>query len=217
MKIGILFDLDGTLLDTLEDMEDATNYALNVYGCPSRTLEEIRRMVGNGAQNLIRMSLPGKTDDPDLMTILATYKEYYNSHCQIKTKPYDGIMDVLKQLAEHHQIAIVSNKPDPTVKQLCAQYFPGIYAQGETADCPRKPAPDMVWQAMKQIGVDACIYVGDSEVDIATAKNAGVPCLSVLWGFRDRDVLEAAGATCFCENPREMPVMIEAMEELYGK
>ena len=155
MKTGILFDLDGTLLDTLEDLLDATNVALAHFGCPPRTLSELRTFVGNGARNQIRLSLPGKADDPELDEVLAFYKEYYSGHCQNKTAPYPGVLDVLAELREY-PMAIVSNKPDAAVKTLCEQHFPGIYALGEAADCPRKPAPDMVYKAMADIGVDAC-------------------------------------------------------------
>lgn len=210
-KTGILFDLDGTLLNTLEDLRDATNAALEHFGCPGRSLEEIRSFVGNGARNQIRLSLPGREDDPDLEQILEWYKAYYSAHCQIKTAPYEGIGEALERLRGRYPMAIVSNKPDTAVKTLCAEYFPGIYAQGETPDCPRKPAPDMVHIAMEAIGVEACIYVGDSEVDVLTAKNAGVPCLSVLWGFRDRDVLEEAGAEHFCDDPARMADVLEEM------
>ena len=137
MKTGILFDLDGTLLDTLEDLLDATNYALAAYGHPPRTLRQLRRFVGNGAENQIRLSLP-EDHKEDLPKVLAVYKPYYTAHCQIKTKPYGGILPVLKALGETYPIAIVSNKPDSAVKALCADYFPGIYALGETAGCPRK-------------------------------------------------------------------------------
>ena len=174
MKTGILFDLDGTLLNTLEDLLDATNYALAAFGHPPRTLPELRRFIGNGAENQIRLSLPEGQKD-DLQQVLAIYKPYYTDHCQIKTKPYDGVPDALKALGEKYPIAIVSNKPDAAVKTLCADYFPGYYALGEAPDCPRKPAADMVYKAMKAIGVDRCIYVGDSEVDVLTAKNAHGP------------------------------------------
>ena len=203
MKTGILFDLDGTLLNTLEDLVDATNYALAAFGYPPRTLKEVRRFIGNGAENQIRLSLPDDRKE-DLQAVLATYKPYYTAHCQIKTKPYDGVLPALKTLGEKYPIAIVSNKPDAAVKALCADYFPGIYALGEAADCPRKPAADMVYKAMKAIGVDRCIYVGDSEVDVLTAKNAGVSCVCVLWGFRDREDMEAVGAEHFCRTPEEM-------------
>ena len=207
MKTGILFDLDGTLLNTLEDLLDATNAALGHFGRPQRTLAELRAFVGNGARNQIRLSLSGRDDDPDLDRVLEWYKEYYGAHCQIKTAPYQGVLEALAALP--YPIAIVSNKPDAAVKTLCAQYFPGIFALGESAACPRKPAPDMVYQAMKAIGVEKCIYVGDSEVDIRTANNAGVPCVSVLWGFRDREVLEEEGGRYFCTHPAELPSVIE--------
>ena len=213
MKTGILFDLDGTLLNTLEDLLDATNAALGHFGRPRRTLAELRAFVGNGARNQIRLSLSGRDDDPDLDRVLEWYKEYYGAHCQIKTAPYEGVLEALAALP--YPIAIVSNKPDAAVKTLCAQYFPGIFALGESAACPRKPAPDMVYQAMKAIGVEKCIYVGDSEVDIRTANNAGVPCVSVLWGFRDREVLEEEGGRYFCTHPAELPSVIE--EIVHGK
>ena len=208
-KTGILFDLDGTLLDTLEDLKDATNAALRHFGCPERTLAEIRAFVGNGARNQIRLSLPGKPEDPDLDTVLNWYKEYYSGHCQIKTAPYAGIQEALADLQQEYPVAIVSNKPDVAVKALCARYFPGIFALGESAECPRKPAPDMVLRAMKTIGVERCIYVGDSEVDIRTANNAGVPCISVLWGFRDKNMLETEGSRYYCASPGEMRAVIE--------
>ena len=214
-KIGILFDLDGTLLDTLEDLMDATNAALVHFGCPERTLAEIRAFVGNGARNQIRLSLPGKSEDPDLDTVLNWYKEYYSGHCQIKTAPYAGVLEALADLHQEYPVAIVSNKPDVAVKALCARYFPGIFALGESAECPRKPAPDMVLRAMETIGVERCIYVGDSEVDIRTANNAGVPCISVLWGFRDKNMLEAEGGRYFCASPGEMRDVIE--EICHGK
>ena len=213
MKTGILFDLDGTLLDTLEDLLDATNYALGVHGFPPRTLPELRRFIGNGAENQMRLSLPEGHKD-QVQPLLATYKPYYTAHCQIKTKPYEGIPEALAVLKEKHPIAIVSNKPDAAVKALCADYFPGIYALGEAPGCPRKPAPDMVYKAMEAIGVEKCIYVGDSEVDVITAKNAKVPCLSVLWGFRDRDDMEAVGAEFFCEDPMSLAETIEQMISL---
>ena len=211
--IGILFDLDGTLLDTLEDLLDATNYALGVHGYPGRTLPELRRFVGYGAYNQMRLSVPEGTEPEKIQQVLDTYKPYYTAHCQNKTKPYDGIPEALEVLKEKYPLAIVSNKPDAAVKALCADYFPGIYALGETADCPRKPAADMVFKAMKAIGVDSCVYVGDSEVDVRTAKNAGMPCLAVTWGFRDREDLE--GAEHFCDKTCELVEKIEDI--IHGK
>lgn len=203
---GVIFDLDGTLLDTLEDLKDAVNVALAQFGYPQRSLEEIRRFVGNGAKALIERAVPA---DADPEPVFAVFREYYQKNCQTKTAPYAGIVEVLAQL--DMPVAIVSNKPDGAVKALCGAYFPGIYALGESVGCPRKPAPDMVYKAMDAIGADRCIYVGDSEVDVATARNAGVPCLSVLWGFRDKEELLQAGAEHFCEDPGDIPGLIQAM------
>ena len=212
MKTGILFDLDGTLLDTLEDLRDATNYALCIHGYPIRSLEEVRRFVGNGAENLIRRAVPAGASEADVQKVLATFRPYYNTHCRVKTKPYDGIPEALRILAADHPIAIVSNKPDSAVQPLCEDYFPGIFALGETADCPRKPAPDMVFKAMQAIHAEQCIYVGDSEVDVLTAKSASVPCLSVLWGFRCRADMEEAGGEYFCEKPEDLVKAIADIE-----
>lgn len=221
MRIGILFDLDGTLLDTLEDLKDATNYALACYGCPERSLEEVRRFVGSGARELIAKALPGGENDPGVDAVLETYRTYYAGHCQVKTRPYDGVLESLAELGKEYPIAIVSNKPDPAVKKLCREYFGGVYARGEASDCPRKPAPDMVFKAMAEIGVESCVYVGDSEVDVQTGKNAGVPVLSVLWGFRDRDILQRAGADRFCRTAAELPAclrgIIKEIEERNGQ
>ena len=212
MKTGILFDLDGTLLDTLEDLLDATNHALRAHGYPERTLPELRRFVGNGAWNQMRLSCPEGSSREAIQAVLDTYKPYYTAHCRIKTRPYPGIPEILEGLKARYPLAIVSNKPDAAVKALCADCFPGIYALGEAADCPRKPAADMVFKAMKAIGVERCIYVGDSEVDVLTAKNAGVPCISVLWGFRDREDLVAAGAECICETVEALPACIQTLQ-----
>jgi phosphoglycolate phosphatase len=201
MKIGILFDLDGTLLNTLEDLYSSTNHVLREFGYPERTLDEVRRFVGNGARRLFEQAVPAGVDPEPA---LEAFQRWYPDHCQIKTRAYDGIPEALEILKEKYPLAIVSNKPDPAVKVLCADYFPGIFARGESTDCPRKPAPDMVFKAMEAIGVETCIYVGDSEVDILTARNAGVKCLSVTWGFRDVPELEAAGAAHFCHTPGQL-------------
>ena len=208
MKTGILWDLDGTLLDTLADLTDALNYAMTQFGYPHRTMEDVRRFIGNGAHRLIALSVP---EGADVDAVLQVYKTYYDAHCQIKTKPYDGILEALAVLGEKYPMAVVSNKPDSAVKPLCAQYFPGIFARGESADCPRKPAPDMLLKTMEAIGVDRCVYVGDSEVDVLTAKNAGVPVLSVLWGFRDRKEIEAEGGQHFCDVPAMLVGKLEEM------
>lgn len=205
MSIGFLFDLDGTLLNTLEDLADGTNHALAFFGYPRRTLEEVRRFVGNGAANLIAQAVPaGRAPAP----VLKAFQAYYPTHCRIKTAPYPGVLEALAELRKKYPIAIVSNKPDAAVKPLCAHYFPGIFALGETAGCPRKPDPAMVRKAMEAIGVTDCVYVGDSEVDVLTAKNAGVPCLSVLWGFRDR---EQIGGSRYCETVDRLVPTLEEM------
>ena len=208
---AILFDLDGTLLNTLDDLADATNATLAHFGCPARTVEEVRRFVGNGAERLLRQALPGKADDPEVSEVLAYFKPYYAAHSQLKPRPYDGILEALAEVKQAFPVAIVSNKPDNAVKILCSQYFGDVYAIGESSACPRKPAPDMVHKAMAAIGADSCIYVGDSEVDVITAKNAGVKCLSVLWGFRDKKTLEEAGATHFCDDPKKMLAVLKEM------
>ena len=208
MKTAILFDLDGTLLDTLEDLKNAVNFTLRTKGYPERTLEEVRCFVGNGARKLMELAVP---TGADVEEALGAFRTYYNAHCQVKTRPYAGIEAVLEVLKSKYPVAIVSNKPDSAVKTLCADYFPGIYALGEAADCPRKPAPNMVYKAMEVLGVQKCIYVGDSEVDVLTAKNAGVSCISVLWGFRNREELVQAGADCFCEKTEDILAKIEEL------
>lgn len=214
MKVGILFDLDGTLLDTLDDLYTATNHILRQFGCPERSLKEIRQIVGNGAREQIRKALPGKENDPPLDTVLEDYLKYYNAYCEQGTAaPYPGVPEAMAQLGKKYSLAVVSNKPDAAVQALAKKYFGDVYALGVREDCPRKPAPDMVYRTMEAMGVDKCVYVGDSEVDVATAKNAKVPCLTVLWGFRDKDVLEAAGATHFCEKTEDMAAMIEQLIE----
>lgn len=213
MKIGILWDLDGTLLNTLQDLTDATNYALRTLGYPERSIDEVRRFVGNGALRLFEQAVPAGVDPAPA---LAVFRTYYDAHCLDKTAPYPGIPAALKALVARYPMAIVSNKPDSAVKALCAEIFPGIYARGESAGCPRKPAPDMVHAAAAAIGADTCIYVGDSEVDILTAQNAGVPCLSVLWGFRDRKTLVEAGAETFCKAPGDLPAVLCEMIEKEG-
>ena len=215
MKTGIIFDLDGTLLDTLEDLADATNYALEQFGCPTRSLDYVRSVIGNGALRQITLALPEDTTlDPK--EVLAVYKKYYVNHCNIKTKPYPGILQALDALQEKYPVGIVTNKPHAAAAPLCQAHFPGIFALGESPDLPRKPNGDMVHYAMKQLGVDTCIYVGDSEVDIRTAENTGVPCLTVLWGLRSREELEAAGAKYFCEKAEDMPSVIENILNCYA-
>lgn len=202
---GILFDLDGTLLDTLQDLADSVNYALRLHGYPERTLPEIRRFIGNGAASLIAQSVP---EGADSKPVLETFRPYYQAHSQVKTAPYAGILEVLEEIRQFYPVAIVSNKPDPAVKTLCAHFFPSTYALGEVPGCPRKPAPDMLYKAMDCLGVDRFVYVGDSEGDVTTAHNAGAQCISVLWGFRDEEELRAAGADYLCRQVSELPELI---------
>ena len=215
MEIAMIFDLDGTLLDTLEDLQDAVNYALTQFGYPERTLEEVRQFVGEGAGKLMERAVP-KGADPE--PVLSCFRTYYAAHTQVKTRPYPGIPEALEALGKKYPLAVVSNKPDEAVKILGKAYFPGLYARGEAPDCPRKPNAAMVHKTMEALGVQSCIYIGDSQVDVETAKNAGVPCLSVTWGFRDLDCLRSAGATHFCHAPEDLPRMLETMkEEYYGQ
>ena len=206
--VGILFDLDGTLLDTLEDLADSVNYALATHGHPQRTLEEIRTFVGNGAAMLAKLATP---EGEDYEQVLRTFQSYYKTHCQVKTGPYAGVLEALREIREEYPVAVVSNKPDPAVKTLCDDYFDGVFALGERADCPRKPAPDMLYKAMKYLGVDRAVYVGDSEVDVLTAKNAGMPCISVLWGFRDEAEIRVNGGNIFCDDPRKLPELVRSL------
>ncbi len=216
-QTGIIWDLDGTLLDTLQDLMDATNYALRSFGCPERDLEEIRRFVGNGAGLLIQRALPGTDHDPDWKAVFDCFHEYYDKHCRIKTVPYEGIMELLAQLKNQgYPMAVVSNKPDSAVKILSADYFGDLFTvtTGEVSGCPRKPAPDLVFRAADALGLTPkqCIYVGDSEVDVQTAKNADMRCISVLWGFRDEQFLKENGASCFCRKPEDFMGVLKEME-----
>lgn len=205
---AIVFDLDGTLLDTLADLTAATNHILRRYGFPERTVQEIRRIVGNGARRQLEQSFPAGVD---VTQAVEEYKRYYTAHCEERTHPYPGIVEALEALRREYPLAIVSNKPDTAVRTLCARYFPGIFALGERPGIPRKPAGDMLHAAIAAIGADRCVYVGDSEVDLLTARNAGVPCVSVLWGFRDREELQAAGATCLCQAPGELTKVLQQL------
>lgn len=205
----VIFDLDGTLLDTLEDLADAVNYALRTMEMPERTIEEVRRFVGNGVRRLMELSVPGGFDNPRFEETFALFREYYGVHCNDKTKAYDGVVDLLRELKqEGYALAIVSNKLDSAVKELSEIYFEGIVkvAIGEKEGVAKKPAPDTVYAALKELGKSAegAVYVGDSDVDIMTAKNSGLPCISVLWGFRDEDFLRAHGAENFARTTEEV-------------
>lgn len=209
VKSAIIFDLDGTLLDTLDDLRDALNHALTTHSYPVRTLDETRRFVGNGIRNLVSRGVPAGTAEAEIDAVFATFKPYYQAHCLDKTKPYEGILELLGRLKEeHYPIAVVSNKADSAVQTLCQRFFPGLvdFAVGERENVRRKPAPDSVLAALDALGVTQteAVYVGDSEVDIETARNGGLPCISVTWGFRAEDVLENAGADTFAHTPEEL-------------
>lgn len=194
---AVLFDMDGTLLDTIMDMADSVNHVLTVHGWPVRTLEEVRNFVGNGAGKLIERAVGGAAAPEELPAIVAEYKAWYQTHSCIKTKPYPGIPEVLAALEKAGvKTAVVSNKPDATTKALAERFFPGMLAFGQREELPPKPSPALVELALAELGVglgDAA-YVGDSEVDVATARNAGMPLVTVSWGFRGREKLALAGA-----------------------
>ena len=205
----ILFDMDGTVLDTLEDLWASTNAVLRALGRPERTLEEIRSFVGNGAANQIRCAMPAGSSDEAVADALARYRVYYAAHCREHTRPYPGIVPMLETLAAAgRRLAVVSNKPDGAVHALSEEHFGGLLpvAIGETPERRRKPAPDAVEAALAALGADkaGAVYVGDSEVDVATARNAGLPLIAVSWGFRSRDQLIAAGAETIVDTPKQL-------------
>ena len=206
-EIAVIFDLDGTLLDTLDDLANAVSYILKKYDFPERKRADIRRFLGNGARDLMRRSVPANIDGEDFERILADYMEYYNAHSKILTKPYDGVLPLLAELkACGIKTAVVSNKPDVTVRLLSREYFGDLldFALGDRPDIKKKPSADPILLAMKYLGCERAVYVGDSEVDILAAKNAGLPCISLTWGFRDRELLEEQGATCFAGTADEL-------------
>jgi phosphoglycolate phosphatase len=205
----VIFDMDGTLLNTLDDLKDSLNYALNQMGFPTRTLDEVRQFVGNGARLLIERAVPAGTAKEPLDTCLEIYAKHYATNNQNKTKPYDGIIDLLKELKDkEYKLAIVSNKFDSSVKALCKEHYDEYIkvAIGESQHVARKPAPDSVFTAMKELGskVEETIYIGDSDVDVHTAHNAGLKCVGVTWGFRDREILHNAGADYIIDKPMEL-------------
>ena len=206
---AVIFDLDGTLLDTLEDLKNAVNAALEHYGMPQRTLDEVRSFVGNGLRNLMIRAVPEGEENPEFEDALTYLKEYYAIHCKDNTGPYPGIMELLDELKVRGiTMAIVSNKIDSAVKELDKEYFNGYMsaAIGEMEGVARKPAPDTVLKALGECNIKAedAIYVGDSDVDIATAKNTGLPCISVSWGFRDTEFLKEHGATTIIDAPTQL-------------
>jgi len=221
MLTAVIFDLDGTLLDTLEDLADATNWALRQNGMPERRLEEVRCFVGNGVRRLMEQAVAQDTTAALFEKTFADFKSYYVDHCQVKTRLYDGIPEMLQTLKERGlRLAIVSNKLQAGVDELYDRYFLDTVevAIGERAGIQRKPAPDMVRLALQELGVaaDETVYVGDSDVDLQTARNSGLPCVSVLWGFRDKDFLLQHGATKLVEDSAQLVATLAAMGTIRG-
>ena len=195
-----IFDLDGTILYTLVDLKNSMNFSLKKFGFPERTLDEVRRFVGNGIRNLIIRAAPKGTDEKTIDEMFEVFNEHYAVHCNDNTKSYDGIDELLKKLKEQKvKTAVVSNKADYAVQTLVKKYFDGLfdYAVGEKQGVRKKPCPDSVNEVLRVLDTpkEAAVYIGDSEVDVATAKNAQMDCIAVDWGFRDRDVLINSGAT----------------------
>ena len=214
-KNTVIFDLDGTLLDTLDDLTNSANYALGEMGYPPRTRDEIRSFVGNGIAVLVRKSAPEGTDEVSLDKMNAIFKKHYGLHCNDLTSPYDGIMDLIGLLQEKKvKMAIVSNKGDFAVKELAEIYFKGIIpvaiGEKESEGIRKKPAPDTVFKAMDLLGSNAedSVYVGDSEVDILTASNAGLDLVLCSWGFREESFLKEQGAGIVIRQPGQLPEVI---------
>ena len=212
---AVIFDLDGTLRDTLDDLHAMVNHTMDAFGFPRRTREEVRCFVGNGVDKLIELSVPNGLNNPLYHVAIKECRTYYAANSEGKfTKPYDGILELIEKLNESGiKVAVVSNKIHPATVKLCKKHFPTIehaYGEREAEGIRRKPHPDMVYYAAERLGVELseCVYVGDSEVDVITSKNAGVDCISVLWGFRDRDMMKEYGATLFAENTDELFAMI---------
>ena len=205
-----IFDLDGTLLSTLADLAASTNYALRTHHMPERSLDEVRRFVGNGVKKLMERAIPDGLNNPLFEETFATFRQHYMQHNLDTTQPYPGIMQLLEQLkAEGKNIAVVSNKFYAATRELCRHFFGDLVpvAIGEREDIRKKPAPDTVIEALRELGVDkeGAVYIGDSDVDIMTAKNSDMPCVSVLWGFRDKEFLLEHGATTLISQPEDMP------------
>lgn len=205
----VIFDLDGTILDTLEDLADSANHALRMHYFPERTIEEIRSFVGNGIGKLIERAVPDGTDFVVVEKVLADFKVHYAQHCADKTRPYHGIPELIEKLKNQgYMTAVVSNKADFAVRQLCEDYFSGLFdfVVGEREGIRRKPAPDSVLEVLERLHVEKknALYIGDSEVDIQTADYAGVDQISVEWGFREREYLLSKGAKKIVGSPEEI-------------
>lgn len=208
---AIIFDLDGTLLNTLEDLADSTNFALDKLSYPPHTTEEIKSFVGNGVAKLIERAIPNGRKNPDFDKCLNIFKKHYSQNMYNKTKPYDNIINLLTELKnKNYKLAVVSNKFDSAVKELCEKYFPDLIdiaiGENEAMGIKKKPAPDTVLQVLDILKIDShqAIYVGDSDVDIMTAKNSNMRCISVTWGFRDREFLIKNNAEIIIDKPKEI-------------
>ena len=206
-----IFDLDGTLLDTLGDLAASVNYAMRTHGMPEHSVDEVCRFVGNGVRRLMERAVPGGAAQPAFEAAFATFRRHYMEHSLDTTRPYEGIPEMLQELKRRgRHTAVVSNKFDAATKELCRHFFPDTIdvavGEHEAEGIRKKPAPDTVLQALSQLGVgqEGAVYVGDSDVDIQTARNSGLPCVSVLWGFRDREFLLAHGAETFVSQPSEL-------------
>lgn len=204
-----IFDLDGTLLSTLNDLASSTNYALRWAGMPERTIEEVCMFVGNGVKLLMERAIPEGVNNPKFEETYAKFREHYMEHNLDTTRPYDGVPELLHELKRRGKhLAIVSNKFYAATQDLAKHFFPDTIevAIGERENIRKKPAPDTVLEALRQLNVskEDAVYIGDSDVDIMTAKNCGLPCISVLWGFRDKDFLIEHGGSLFVDKPIEI-------------
>ena len=206
-----IFDLDGTLLDTLGDLAAAVNYALRTHGMPEHSIDDVRRFVGNGVRKLMERAIPDGAANPQFDETFATFRHYYMAHSLDTTRPYEGIPETLAALKERGcRLAVVSNKMMAATQELCQHFFPDTIevarGENEAEGIRKKPAPDTVFAALRQLGVgeEGAVYVGDSDVDLETARQSGLPCISVLWGFRDRDFLIKHGAKTFISAPQEL-------------
>ncbi len=207
-KVAV-FDMDGTILNTLDDMTVACNYTLDRMGMPQRTIDEVRMFVGNGIPKLVERIAPAGTDEETLKKMLDIFMPFYSAHSMDKTGPYAGIPELLKKLKDNGiKLACVSNKADAAMRKLCEVFFTGLFddAEGERVGVNKKPAPDMVWAALDKMGArkEDAVYIGDSNVDYETAVNSGLDCISVTWGFRTRESLEKLGSKCIVDTPDEV-------------
>ncbi|MCH5342560.1 MAG: HAD-IA family hydrolase [Acetatifactor sp.] len=210
----VIFDMDGTILNMLEDLADSLNHVLELFGYPVRTLDEVKSFVGNGLKKLIERAAPEDVPEETRNQIYREHLKYYREHCADKTKPYDGIVSLIKNLRQHgKKTAVVSNKADAAVHDLCHQYFEGLFdaAVGERESIAKKPAPDMVDAILETLAVprDKAVYIGDSEVDIAMARNAGMDCVIVSWGFREKVFLRSQGADRIVDTAEELQFLLQ--------